>query len=216
VNRRRGASVALLGAALGVSGFTAPVQPWVSADGQVRLGRPAVARIGTADRPLVALMAPGWRLIWDGSRPTPGELVVRLTLPVVPADGQGTATEVLQVGRSRVPADLRSCLTAGLSGARRLPPRTIGGVRFAAWRNGDAGMSQQIAATDLRAAVNGACYAVERFSYAERARDADPAVTLAQARGAAMLDAALVSLRLGGATPPAAPSLPRPPHAVAR
>jgi hypothetical protein len=180
--------------------FANPMQPYASADGEVHLLRPILAA-PTRDRaPLGSLMSPGWRLIWDGSTVGTGEMVVRLVLKVRPAAGQpGTASEVLQIGRSRDPRVVRTCLTFGLrSGAgRRLPDRTINGRRYAAWENNDAGMSQSIAALDLRAVVNGACYAIARFRYGETASDGDRLVRLTSAQGAALLDKSLDSLQLG-------------------
>ena len=80
-------------------------------------------------------------------------------------------------------------------------------------------MSQQIRATDLRTVASGACYAVERFAYGDTASPPSPAVTLTQARGAAELDAALLSLQIGplrqgDVLQP--PRLRSPPGAVAR
>ena len=92
-------------------------------------------------------------------------------------------------------------------------------VSAAAWSNGDAGMSQQVSAIDLRTVVNGACYAVERFSYAEAAGNRDPSATLPQAEGAALLDHALASLQLGALSPGEVlqpDTLKLPPGAVAR
>lgn len=79
-------------------------------------------------------------------------------------------------------------------------------------------MSQAIAATDLRAVVAGTCYAVERFSYTERASDGDSSISLPQARGAAALDTALGSLRIGRTASAALPrlTLHLPAGAVAR
>ena len=201
--------------------FTAPMQPWTSRDGNIRLLRPAVAQPTTSAAPLGALMTPGWRLIWAGEKATPGHVVVRLALKVTPPPPEKTATEVLQVGVSRDPGTVRSCLTYGLDGGsgRRQPDRVINGLRYAVWTNGDAGMSQRIAATDLRTIAAGACYAVVRFSYAESASDGDPSVTLPRARGASDLDATLASLRIGYAGPSGGPYPPvvrLPPGAVAR
>ena len=115
------------------------------------------------------------------------------------------------MGWSATPAARRTCLSFGLAGGpsgKRLPTRSINGVRFTAWSNGDGGMSQSIDATDLRAVVAGRCYAVERFSYGVSAADTDPKVRLTQAEGAAMLDRALASLHLGrgpALTPPHVP-----------
>ncbi len=196
--------LALLGVAAAPARFTAPMQPWTSSDGQVSLLQPAAAQFTTSGESLSTLMSPGWRLIWGGDHPTSGRMIVRLTLKVVPhkltpGSNAGTATEVFQVGVSRDPAVVRSCLRHGLDGGSggRKPDRVINGVRYVAWDNGDAGMSSGIGGTDLRAVVDGACYAVERFGVSESASDGDPSVKLAQARGAAELDATLASLRIG-------------------
>ena len=200
--------------------FTSPLQPFASPDGRVHLLRPATASVSTADTAVGALMSPGWRLAWDGAPASPGRMVVRLSLAVVPPPPQTRASEYLQVGVSRDRAAVRACLTAGLkgpSGGRR-PDRVIAGRRFAVWTNGDAGMSQQISATDLRAVADGACYAVERFGYGDTASARDATVTLTQARGAAMLDQALASLQLGRVPAGAVkqpPTLKAPPHTVA-
>ena len=211
------ALAAVLAAAAGPARFTAPMQPWTSGDGQVSLLRPAAAPPTASEEPLSTLMYPGWRLIWDGAHPTPGRVVVRLMLKVTPPAPAKTATEVLQVGVSRDPAAVRSCLRYGLAGGSggRKPDRVINGVRFVAWANGDAGMSQGIGGTDLRAVVGGACYAVERFAVSESASDGDPSVTLPEAQGAAELDATLASLHIGQG-PAQAPALRMPPGAVAR
>lgn len=213
-------TIALL-AAIAPVHFTAPTQPWTSPDGLVRLLRPAVAQPTTLAAPLGSLMTAGWRLIWAGENATPGHVVVRLALKVRPPAPEKTATEVFQVGVSRDPGTVRSCLTYGPDGGsgRRQPDRVINGLRYAAWTNGDAGMSQRIAATELRTVVAGTCYAVVRFSYAESASDGDPSVTLLQARGASDLDATLDSLRIGHGGPrgPIRPPAVRlPPGAVAR
>lgn len=196
-----------------VARFANPLQPWSSPDGQVRLLRPLIAQPSTSQAPLGSLMAKGWRLVWDGKNDGAGRMAIRLALPVVPSSGTGQRTEVLQVGWSASPAARRTCLSFGLNGGstKRLPDRTINGIRFAVRANGDAGMSQSIDATDLRAAVRGRCYAVERFGYGVAAADRDPAVTLSQAQGAAMLDAALASLHLGPGAPLVPPHLHVPP-----
>lgn len=201
--------------------FTAPLQAYASADGQVHLLRPAVAQVSTGAAAVGTLASPGWRLVWDGSAATPGRVVVRLSLPVAPEGAQTRRTEYLQVGLSRETAAVRGCLTAGLKGpsGAHMPDRKIDGRRFSVWSNGDAGMSQQIAATDLRTVVDGACYAVERFSYGDTASPRDGSITLSQAQGAAMMDRALASLQLGAfaadqvARPPAVKT---PPGALAR
>lgn len=176
-----------------------PFRAWVSADGQLRLQVPSITRLTTSEAPLGALMTRGWRLVWDGRTDAPGRVFIRLTIPVVPASGQGRETELLEVGVGVGPAVLRSCLRFGLDGpnVRRLPDRTINGTCFSAWSNSDGGMSQAIVATDLRAVLHGRCDAVERLSYAEEAADpADPRPTLTERQGAALLDEALASLQL--------------------
>ena len=177
--------------------ITGALRPWHSPDRAVALMRPVAARLTQADGALGSLMAPGWRLVWDGAAAVPGRMVVRLTLPVDPDDGVGQRSEVLQIGSSRDPAALRDCLRGGLGGGQRLPSRVINGVRFAVWSHGDAGMSQQIAATDLRALVGGACYAIERFSYTVTDATRDPRVRLSREAGVRMMDAALASVKIG-------------------
>jgi hypothetical protein len=178
--------------------FTAPMQPWTSRDGAVRLLRPAAAPLTTSVAAVNTLMRPGWRLVWGDTRQTPGRMIARIAIPVKPKGMPGTAAEVFQVGASRDPYAVRTCLRHGLdsgSGNRR-PDRMINGVRFGVWTNADAGMSQRISGTDLRAIVDGACYAVERYAVGEAASDGDPTVTLPEADGAALLDATLASLRI--------------------
>ncbi|MBE7218399.1 MAG: hypothetical protein INR64_08010, partial [Caulobacteraceae bacterium] len=138
--------------------FASPQQPYASADGQVHLLRPITSQVSSSQAPVGALMSPGWRLVWDGSKPLPGRMVVRLALPVAPDAPQTRRTEYLQVGVSRDAATVRSCLTFGLKGpnAAQRPDRVIDGRRYTVASNGDAGMSQQISATDLRTVVNGA------------------------------------------------------------
>lgn len=208
-------------AAMPAARFTAPLQPFASADGQVHGLRPALAQVSTSQGSVGALASRGWRLIWDGAPATAGRVVVRLALPVAARAPQTRATEYLQVGVSRSPAAVRSCLAYGLGGSSggRKPDRVINGRRFAVWANGDAGMSQAIAAIDLRTVADGACYAVERFSYGDSASVRDASLTLPQAQGAAMMDRALASLRLG-ALPPGGverpPAVHVPSGAVAR
>lgn len=205
----------LLIAAVGLVGaqgrFTNPVQPWDSPDGRVHLLRPAIAALTVDDRPLGALASPGWRLVWDGAKVTPGRVLIRLVLKVAPNAPEATAIEGLQIGVGRGPGAVRSCLTYGLKGgsAVRRPDRIINGRRFAVWTNGDAGMSQRVSATDLRTVVGGACYAVERFGYGGSASSGDPLATLPQAKGADLLDAGLASLEI---TPQPSSRTLTPPH----
>jgi hypothetical protein len=173
--------------------------PWSDPSGTVRIDRPATIAPSMDDKPLGALMSGGWMLDWDGTTQPPGRLLLRLAVAVKPRTPERKAMELLQIGVSRDRGAVSGCLRNGLSGPneRRERDRVFGSVRFTVRRNADAGMSQRIEATDLRAVVDGACYAVERFSYADSASDVDPSVTLPEKEGAALLDAALRSLRIG-------------------
>ncbi|MBE7212972.1 MAG: hypothetical protein INR65_18310 [Gluconacetobacter diazotrophicus] len=205
-------TVAAPAPALPTARFAAPVQPWRSPDGHVALLRPAIAAPTTSDAPLGALMGRGWRLSWDGRPTGPGRVLVRLALPTVPA-----GTELLQVGASDDPATVRACLSS-LTGTP-VPARDIAGVRYAVRTNADSGMNQTIAATDLRAVVGSRCYAIERLRYASAPGVQDPAPNaIPRARAAALLDAALASLRISASTvqPPEPAALRLPPNAVAR
>lgn len=194
MTRARAAALLCLSGLL--CGFAAPWQPFDA--GPLHMLRPLIVHPRFDDAPLNALMTKGWRLAWEGE-PGPGRIVVRFVVPVVPADpARRTQKLVLQVGESRNPSVVASCLNAGLVGpnGRGLPDRAINGVAYAAAENGDAGMSQGIAALDLRAVVGGRCYAVERFGVWESASDGDPAVTLPQAQGEAEVDRMLASLTI--------------------
>jgi hypothetical protein len=167
-----------------------------SADGSVRLPAPKGARVERvlAGRPL---MGEGWRLMWDGRPAGPGEPLLRVTLN---ARGRpGVVDEIVQVGRSRAPSVVRTCLSAGLSGpnVRPLGRRRLAGRLWTAVADSDAGMSQQVTATDYRAVIGGACWAVSRISYAVRARDAGPGLPT-QADAARVMDRALAALRIRG------------------
>lgn len=180
---------------------SAPVaggRAYVGAGGLVRLTYPAGLR-PTTDFSGKSLMTRGWRLSWDGTPVGTGTGVVRFAQDARAADGQGFATELVQVGLSRDAGVVAQCGTAGTSGpnVRRLPNRMLGGHRWTVWSNGDAGMSQQITATDLRTVVNGTCYAIERVSYAVKAAPPLPANAPTQAAAAARMDAILASVRLG-------------------
>lgn len=214
------AAAALTTAAAAPQRFAAPLQPWRNADRTVALLRPLLARPQTDATALDALMTPGWRLVWDGI-PTAGagHVVIRLQLAASPVPPETRAFEVLQVGTSRDPDIVPRCLHDGITArsVKRLPDRILAGTRFLAWHNADAGMNQTIAATDLRAIVDGTCYAVERFRIADSASPAPvPGTRFPQA--ARLLDAALASLRVGPAarTLPRPPALRLPPGAVAR
>ena len=161
----------------------------------VRIDRPAGAEVSRdlGGRPL---MTGGWRLVWSGMPVGPGRGVVRFTIRAAPADGVGTVEEMLQIGVGGA-GTARDCASYGIASGdeRRLPDRVINGRRWTAWANGDAGMSQQVSATELRAVHRGRCYAVERIRYAAKAGDAVPGLP-PQARAAAAMDRALASLKL--------------------
>lgn len=187
--------------ALSTAAIAAPAgRAFASRDGLVRLSYPAGLSPGHdfAGRPL---MTGGWRLMWDGSSVGRGKGVVRFAEDARPRDGIGRVTEMVQVGRSRDAAVVARCGTAGAAGgsARRLPNRMLGGHRWTVWTNGDAGMSQQVAATDLRTVVDGTCYAIDRITYAVKAADPLPRGAPAQAMAAARMNAILASIRVGRA-----------------
>jgi hypothetical protein len=164
-----------------------------SADGSVRLPRPAGA---TVERTLPGrpLMAEGWRLMWDGRPAGAGEPLIRVTLRS--RSDPGVVDEIVQVGRSRAPSAVRTCLNAGLGGGTKLPARRFAGHRWAAVRHADAGMSQEVTATDYRAVIGGSCWAVARVRYAVRAREPAPGLPAAATASAAM-DRALAGLQIG-------------------
>lgn len=168
---------------------------FVDAPHHLTIDRPAGAAVS---RTLTgrSLMASGWRLMWDGATPGRGDDVVRFTIRTRPADGPGVVDEMVQIGVGGA-GSARDCLVRGLrgGGGRALPDRTIAGRRWTAWANGDAGMSQQVRAIDLRTVHCGRCYAVARISYAVTAM-ATPRGLPPQGRGAAAMDRALASIRL--------------------
>jgi len=168
---------------------------FVDAPHHLTIDRPAGAAVS---RTLTgrSLMASGWRLMWDGATPGRGDDVVRFTMRTRPADGPGVVDEMVQIGVGGA-GSARDCLVRGLrgGGGRALPDRTIAGRRWTAWTNGDAGMSQQVRAIDLRTVHRGRCYAVARISYVVTAM-ATPRGLPPQARGAAAMDRALASIRL--------------------
>lgn len=185
-----------------VGGATVAATPasriFVSPDRSVRLRYPAglTPSRDFGGRPI---MSGGWRLMWDGSPPGRGQGVARFQVTARPGDGVGQVTEMMQVGRSRAPEVVATCGTAGQRGpnARRLPNRMLNGHRWTVWRNGDAGMSQQVSATDWRTVVNGACYAIDRVTYTVKAADPLPGTAPAQKAAAARMDAVLNSIRVG-------------------
>ena len=178
---------------------TPPPSHFAGAGGLVRLTYLAPLR-PTRDFSGKSLMSAGWRLSWDGSPVGPGTGVVRFSQDARPASGEGIVTELLQIGMSRDAAVVAHCGTTGAIGGsgRRLANRMLGGHRWTVHANGDAGMSQQITAIDLRTVVNGACYAIDRVSYAVRAAQPLPASVPTQAAAAARMDAVLASVRVGG------------------
>jgi hypothetical protein len=179
--------------------FTAPQQPFASLDGRVHILRPAAAEISTSAGAVGTLTTDGWRLIWDGGPVTPGRMEVRLALRTEPTAPATRSVAYLQVGMSRSREAVRTCLTYGLDGgsADRLPDHIINGRHYTVWTNGDAGMNQNVVATDLRTVADGACYAVERMTYSDAASDPSPHVSLSAKAADAMLDAALASLQVG-------------------
>ena len=173
---------------------------YVGAGGLVRLTYPAGVTPGR-DFHGMSLMSEGWRLSWDGAPVGPGTGVVRLSDHARPTSGPGTVDEMVQIGMSRDPGVVAHCGTTGAlgDGGRRLPNRMLGGHRWTAYANGDAGMSQQITATDLRTVVDGVCYAIDRVTYRVAAADALPRSAPTQAAAAARMDAILASVQVGRA-----------------
>lgn len=173
---------------------------YTAAGGLVRLTYPAALTPGRdfGGRPL---MPAGWRLAWDGAAVGPGTGVVRFAQDARPASGPGYVTELVQVGMSRDPSVVAHCGTTGTIGGsgKRLPDRMLGGHRWTVYRNGDAGMSQGIVATDLRTVVDGNCYAIDRASYSVTAAAALPGRAPTQAVAAARIDAIMASVRVGQA-----------------
>lgn len=104
--------------------------------------------------------------MFDGAPVGPGTGLVRFSAESFRAGDQPLlTTTILQLGTSRDPAVVADCLTRGLNGGNgsKQEDRTIGGVRFTVYRNGDAGMSHQLVSTDLRAVRGGACIAIDRL-----------------------------------------------------
>lgn len=176
-----------------------PTRNFASTDGTVRLAYAATLKPGH-DFSGRSLMTTGWRLMWNGGDPGPGQGIVRFEQLARPKPGTpGSVTEMIQLGMSRAAPAVARCTSYGLGGGKRLPDRLIGGRRWAAYDHSDAGMSQSIHAIDLRAVANGACYAVSRITYGVSAVDTPPPSVPTQARAAAAMDAILASVRI---TPP--------------
>ncbi|MBE2991694.1 hypothetical protein IFR23_06650 [Sphingomonas sp. CFBP 13603] len=147
-----------------------------------------------------ALMNRGWRQMWDGAPVGRGVGIVRFWEVARPTNGQGQVTEMIQVGFSRSAGVVATCGTEGLvSGhAKRLPNRMLGGHRWTVYTNGDAGMSQQVNATNFRSVINGACYAIDRVTYAVRAANPASRNAPTQAVAAARMNAILATIKVGG------------------
>ena len=163
---------------------------FLSKDGDVQLQQPPGAQRSMEFQGR-ALMQSGWRMIWDGKQVGEGQGIVRLTLPARAADGSALS-EVLQLGASRDPEVVATCLHYGLQAGNgmRLSPATINGHAWTVYSGSDAGMSQSIKATNYRLVFEQTCYAMDRISYAVRAaKAAEDALTEAEA--ARLMDAAL-------------------------
>ena len=173
-------------------------KPYVGAGGLVRLDYPAMLT-PTKDFGGRSLMTAGWRLSWDGVPVGPGTGVVRFSQDARPTSGPGLVSESIQIGLSRDPGVVAACGTTGAlgDGGQRLPNRMLGGHRWTAYRNVDAGMSQNIVATDLRTVVDGVCYAIDRVTYGVSAADPLPTSAPTQAAAAARMDAILASMKVG-------------------
>lgn len=178
---------------------TAQTRTFVGAGGMVRLAHPSSV---TPSRNFAgrALMNAGWRQMWDGTPVGRGVGIVRFWQVAKPADGQGQVTEMIQIGFSRSAAVVATCGTEGLVAgqAKRLPNRMLGGHRWTVYTNGDAGMSQQVNATNLRSVINGACYAIDRITYAVKAGPPPARNAPTQAVAAARMDAILATIKVGG------------------
>ncbi|WP_293776448.1 hypothetical protein [uncultured Oxalicibacterium sp.] len=168
---------------------------FLSKDGDVRLQQPPGAQRSMEFQGR-ALMQSGWRMIWDGKAVGEGQGIVRLTLPARAADGSALS-EVLQLGASRDPDVVASCLSHGLQSGNgmRLSPVTINNHVWTSYSGSDAGMSQSIKANNYRLVFEQTCYAMDRISYAVRAaKAAEDALTEAEA--ARLMDAALASVEI--------------------
>ncbi len=185
-------------ALLPLANADAATKSFIGAGGRVRLSHPA-SLSPTRTFSGRALMTGGWRLMWDGKPTGRGVGVARFWQIAKPRDGVGQVMEMVQIGFSRDAGVVARCGTAGAKGAngRRLPDRMLGGHRWTAYSNGDAGMSQSIAATDLRTVVEGACYAVSRVTYRVKAASAPARTAPTQAVAAANMDAILATIHVG-------------------
>ena len=73
----------------------------------------------------------------------------------------------------------------------------LGGHRWTVYASGDAGMSQQVSATNLRSVINGACYAIDRVTYAVKAAPPAGRNAPTQVVAAARMDAILATIKVG-------------------
>ncbi len=185
-------------AVLPFASVDAATKSFVGAGGRVRLSHPANLN-PTRTFSGRALMTGGWRLMWDGTPVGRGVGVARFWQVAKPRDGAGQVIEMVQIGFSRDAAVVARCGTDGAKGGsgRRLPDRMLGGHRWTVYVNGDAGMSQSVAATDLRTVVEGTCYAVDRVTYAVKAGSAPSRTAPTQAVAAANMDAILATIHVG-------------------
>ena len=176
----------------------AATKSFVGAGGRVRLSHPANLN-PTRTFSGRALMTAGWRTMWDGKPVGRGIGVARFWQIAKPRDGVGQVVEMVQIGFSRDAGVIARCGTDGAKGAngRRLPDRMLGGHRWTAYSNGDAGMSQSVAATSLRTVVEGTCYAVDRVTYSIKAASAPSRTAPTQAAAAAAMDGILATVHVG-------------------
>ena len=144
-----------------------------------------------------ALMQSGWRIVWRGDV-GPGTGIVSFEQEARPEGEPGSVFEILRIGMSKDPKTVKDCTTFGLdSGSRhKLPDRTINGIDWTVYGNGDAGMSQEIQAIDLRTVYKGSCYAVDRITYSVKAAETPPASIISQTRAAAQIDDIVETIRL--------------------
>ncbi|MEG3163505.1 hypothetical protein U1701_02745 [Sphingomonas sp. PB2P19] len=176
----------------------AATKSFIGGGGLVRLSHPANLN-PTRTFSGRALMTGGWRLMWDGKPVGRGVGIARFWQVAKPKDGVGQVMEMVQIGFSRDAGVVARCGTDGAKGAntRRLPDRMLGGQRWTVYTNGDAGMSQAIAATDLRTVVDGTCYAVDRVTYSIKAGAAPGRTAPTRAVAAANMDAILATIHVG-------------------
>ena len=145
---------------------TSGLRDWQSGDGSISLHYPDTL-VPTPDFSGTYFTPEGWRAMFDGSTVGDGAGQVRFTaVSASGGDDPSTVTDILQIGTSDDAAVLSDCLTRGLAGGNgvKQPDRTVGGVRFTVYSNGDAGMSHRLTSTDLRAVHDGECIAIDRLT----------------------------------------------------